>query len=82
MGIFQARILEQVALPSSRGPSQSRVQTQVYPHCKQILYCLSDHTTMAQGTKTYYYGTGNCTQYSVITYRGKESETELLYVYI
>jgi len=29
MGILQARILEWVAMPSSRGSSQSRVQTQV-----------------------------------------------------
>ena len=76
MGIFQARILEQVALPSSRGSSQSRVQTKVYSLCRQILYCLSHHTTTAQGTRTYYYSTGNYTQYSVIIYMGKESEKE------
>ena len=29
VGILQARILEQVAMPSSRGPSQHRYQTQV-----------------------------------------------------
>ena len=43
-GISQARILEGVAMPSSRGSSQPRDQTQGYqniPHCRQILYCLS-----------------------------------------
>ena len=36
-GIFQARVLEEwVAIPFSRGPSQSRDL-----HCKQILYHLS-----------------------------------------
>ena len=29
MGIFQARILEWVAMPSSRGSSQSRIRTQL-----------------------------------------------------
>ena len=41
MGILQARILEWVAMPSSRGSSQLRDQTQVLLHCRQILYCLS-----------------------------------------
>ena len=36
-GILQARILEWVAMPSSRESSQPRDQTQ---HCWQILYCL------------------------------------------
>ena len=40
MGILQARILEWVAMPSSRGSSQPRDQTQV-PHCRRILYHLS-----------------------------------------
>ena len=40
-GILQARVLEWVALPSSRGSSQPRDQTQVYPHFRQILYQLS-----------------------------------------
>ena len=39
--IFQARILEWVAFPFSRGSSQSRNWTQVYPHCRRILYQLS-----------------------------------------
>ena len=39
-GILQARILEWVAMPSSRGSSQPRDWTQV-SHCRQILYCLS-----------------------------------------
>ena len=39
-GILQARILEWVAFPFSRGSSQPRDQTQVSPHCSQILYQL------------------------------------------
>ena len=46
-GILQARILEWVAFPFSRGSSQPRDQTQV-PHCKQILYQLSH-----KGSPTY-----------------------------
>ena len=44
-GILQARILEWVAFPFSRGSSQPRDQTQGsnsgLPHCRQILYQLS-----------------------------------------
>ena len=40
-GILQARILEWVAFPFSRGSSQPRDQAQVPPHCRQILYQLS-----------------------------------------
>ena len=37
--ILQARILDHVAMPSSRGSSQLRDRTWVL-HCRQILYCL------------------------------------------
>ena len=40
-GILQARILEWVAISSSRGPSQPRDQTQVSLYFRQILYHLS-----------------------------------------
>ena len=40
-GIFQARVLEWVAIPFSGGSSQSRDQRQGLPHCRQMLYCLS-----------------------------------------
>ena len=40
-GILQARILAWVAVPFSRESSQPRDQTQVYPHCRWILYQLS-----------------------------------------
>ena len=40
-GILQARILEWVIIPFSRVSSQSRDQTQVLPHSRQILYQLS-----------------------------------------
>ena len=39
--ILQARILEWVAMPSSGGSSQPRDRTQVFLHCKKILYHLS-----------------------------------------
>ena len=37
-GILQARILEWVSMPSSRGPSRPRGQTRVFPHFRQIIY--------------------------------------------
>ena len=40
-GILQARILEWVAISSSKGSSQRRDQTRDLPHCRQILYPLS-----------------------------------------
>ena len=41
-GILQARILEWVAISSSRGYSQPRDGTQVpVPHCRWVLYHLS-----------------------------------------
>ena len=44
-GILQGRILEWVAIPFSKGSSQSRDRTWVYLHCKQILYHLSHQET-------------------------------------
>ena len=41
MGILQARILEWVAISSSRGSSRPRAQTRVSITGRQILYCLS-----------------------------------------
>ena len=41
LGFIQARILEWVAIPFSREPSQPRDQTQVFLHYRQILYHLS-----------------------------------------
>ena len=40
-GILQTRILEWVAMSSSRGSSQPRDRTQVSHICRQILYHLS-----------------------------------------
>ena len=39
-GILQARILEWVAMPSSRGSSQTQGLNPGLPHCRQILYHL------------------------------------------
>ena len=41
VGILQARILEWVAMSSSRGSSQPRYQTHISCIARQILYCLS-----------------------------------------
>ena len=41
LGILQARVLEWVAIPFSRGSSRPRDQTPGLLHCRQILYCLS-----------------------------------------
>ena len=40
-GILQARILEWVAVPFSRGSSQPRESNPGLPHCRWILYQLS-----------------------------------------
>ena len=40
-GIFQARILEWVAISFSRGSSKPQKLNLGLPHCKQTLYCLS-----------------------------------------
>ena len=50
-GILQARILEWVAFPFSRGSSQPKDGTQVCRHCRQILYPLSH-----QGNQEYQSG--------------------------
>ena len=42
-GILQARILEWIAIPFSKGSFPSRDQTQVSCIVRQILYCLSQH---------------------------------------
>ena len=52
-GILQARILEWVAVPFSRGSSQSRDQTQDFPHCRQNLYCLSHQESHTQLSVVY-----------------------------
>ena len=41
-GILQARILEWVAMPTSKGSSWPRDQTRGLLHCRQILYCLGN----------------------------------------
>ena len=51
MGILQARILDWVAMPSSRGSFQPRNHNQVslVPHCRWILYCLSHQGSPPKG---------------------------------
>ena len=46
--ILQARILEWVTMPSSRGSSQPKDWTQVL-HCRQILYHLSHQDSLTMG---------------------------------
>ena len=43
MGILQARILEWIDMPSSRGIFATQVSKPGLPHCRRILYQLS-HT--------------------------------------
>ena len=54
-GILQARILEWVAMPSSRGSSQPRNQTGL-PHCRWILYhqSQSNHTPIIKENVWYF----------------------------
>ena len=42
-GIFQARVLEWVAIAFPRGSSQARDRTPGLPHCGQTLYHLRHH---------------------------------------
>ena len=48
-GILQARILDWVAFPFSRGSSQPRDRTQVYLHFRWILYQLSHKASPSHG---------------------------------
>ena len=47
-GILQARILEWVAIPSSRGSSRPRIEPRS-PHCRQILYHLNHRGLVQMG---------------------------------
>ena len=49
LGILQARILEWVAMPSSRGSSQLRDQTQVYHGAGRFFYHLSYQGSLGKG---------------------------------
>ena len=53
-GILQARILEYVAIPFSRGSSQPRDQTQVSGIAEGILYCLSHQGSQSQKDLVYF----------------------------
>ena len=44
-GIVQARVLEWIAIPFSRGSAQPRDRIQDLLHCRQILYCLGHKKT-------------------------------------
>ena len=51
--IFQARILQWVAILFSRGSSRSRDRTTSLPHCRKILYCLSHQGLFGMLLKDY-----------------------------
>ena len=53
--ILQARILEWVAIPFSRGSSQSRNQTPGLLHCRQILHCLSFQGSPNLSSQLYFF---------------------------
>ena len=79
-GILQARILEWVAFPFSRGSSQFRDRTQV--SCLSGGLFISWATREAQMTKKdLLYSTGNYTQYFVITYKGQKIWKNYIYIY-
>ena len=54
-GIFQARVLEWVAISFSRASSQPGDRTWVFPHCRQTLYCLS-HQGILESLHSVYIG--------------------------
>ena len=87
-GILQARVLEWVAMPSSRGSSQPRDRTWVFyiagrffttelpgkPHTYiLLLYKIDNH-------KDILYSAGNSTRYFIINSMRKESEKECIYM--
>ena len=49
-GILQARILEWIAIPFSRGSFSTQALNPGLPHCRQILYQLSHPRTLEQVT--------------------------------
>ena len=65
-GILQARILEWVTIPFSRGYSQLRDQTWDLLHCRLILYHLSHQRSLRQK----YIGTQNFTAKIWVNYLG------------
>ena len=52
-GILQARILDWVATPYSKGSSQPRDPNPSLPHCRQILYQLSYREACEKGKATH-----------------------------
>ena len=88
-GLLQTRILEWVAVPFSRGSSQSRDQTQVSSITGD--FCTNWTTRETQIWTTIYikernnkdllYSTENYTQYSIITLK-KEYEYACVYIYM
>jgi len=86
-GIFQPRMLEWVAMPFSTGSSQPRDRTQV---SMSVALASRFFTTSATRETPYIkqitnknllYCTGNSTQYSVMTYMGKESKSVYMSMY-
>ena len=60
-------------------PSKPYPPVLVSNSTKAILF---SQLVKSKTNKDLLYSTGNSTQYSVITYMGKESEKELIYVYV
>ena len=92
-GIFQARILEWLAMPSSRGSSPPRDQTHVScTSCSVGKFCITEPPGKPNRYILLYIkqitnmvilcSIGDYTQYLVITYNRKESEKEYIYLYI
>ena len=68
-GILQARILEWVAISSSRGSSPPRDPTRISCIGRQILYCWTVREAQIASGKLLY-NTGCLAWLSVMTYRG------------
>ena len=64
------------AFSYQRGKGQGGMNWEFGPDIYTLLY-IKQRTD-----KDLLYGTGNSTQDSVVTYRGKESEKEQIYVYV
>ena len=76
-GIFQARILERVAISSSRESSQPRDQTSISCTCRQILYHWATREVILWGQITPNLGEGLWTQVDLCVPKDNAAEVVL-----
>ena len=72
MEFSRPKILEWVAVPFSRGSSQSRDCSQVYLHYRQILYQLSHKRSPESFISSHPTNTGSCLTFPSSHHRGCE----------